>query len=153
KSFRPSINSVEQAEKWLRIFAADIHNRLVEDGAFGNRRRPKTVTLHHRQGAQVRSRQIPIPGAKPVDEATLFDLGKILLRQVSEDASAWPLANLSLSDGAVEDGVTKNRAIDGFLLRREQAKTNAGYSTRDTETGDMAEEQPLNVKRRKVGEN
>lgn len=152
KSFRPSINSVEQAEKWLRIFAADIYNRLVEDGVLENRRRPKTVTLHYRQGAQVRSRQIPIPGAKPVDETTLFDLGNALLRQVIEDASAWSCANLSLSVGAFEDGVTKNRAIDGFLLRGEQAKTNADYSMRDVETGDMAEEQH-NVKRRKIEEN
>lgn len=153
KSFRPSINSVEQAEKWLRIFAADIYNRLVEDGVLENRRRPKIVTLHHRQGAQVRSRQIPIPGAKPIDEATLFDLGSTLLWQVIEDASAWPCANLSLSVGAFEDGVTKNRAIDGFLLRGKQTKTNAGYSTRDVVTVDMTEEQPFNVKRRKVEEN
>lgn len=150
KSFRPSINSAEQAEKWLHIFAADIYNRLVEDGVLENRRRPKTVTLHHRQGAQVRSRQIPIPGAKAVDVATLFDLGKTLLRQVIEDASAWPCANLSLSVGAFEDGVTKNRAIDGFLLRGEQAKTTASYFTREPDAGDIAEERSLNVKRRKV---
>lgn len=153
KSFRPSINSAEQAEKWLHIFAADIYNRLVEDGVLENRRRPKTVTLHHRQGVQVRSRQIPIPGARPVDEATLFDLGSTLLRQVIEDASAWPCANLSLSVGAFEDRVTKNRAIDGFLLRGEQAKANSGFSTRDVETGDLSDDQPFNVKRRKVEDN
>jgi len=153
KSFRPSINSAEQAEKWLHIFAADIYNRLAEDGVLENRRRPKTVTLHHRQGAQVRSRQIPIPGAKPIDEATIFDLGNTLLRHIIEDASAWPCANLSLSVGAFEDGVTKNRAIDGFLLRGEQAKTDSVFSTRDVKTGDLSEEQPLNVKRRKVEDN
>ena len=32
KSFRPSINSMEVAGKWLRIFVADIFGRLVEEG-------------------------------------------------------------------------------------------------------------------------
>lgn len=150
KSFRPSINSTEQAEKWLHIFAADIYGRLVEDGMLEKHgRRPKTVSLHHRQGAQVRSRQIPIPGSKQIDEATLFDLGKTLLRQVVGDGLAWPCANLSLSVGGFEDGVSKNRAIDGFLLRGEQAKANMNYSTTD----DVSGEQPFSAKRRKIEEN
>ncbi|PYH48740.1 DNA-directed DNA polymerase eta [Aspergillus saccharolyticus JOP 1030-1] len=123
KSFRPSINSIDQAEKWLRIFAADIYGRLVEDGVLENKRRPKTVALHHRQGAQVRSRQIPIPGSSPIDEELLYSLGSTLLRQVIVDGRAWPCANLSLSVGGFEDGVSKNKAIDSFLLRGEQAKS------------------------------
>ncbi|KAL4896048.1 hypothetical protein BDV59DRAFT_126862 [Aspergillus ambiguus] len=122
KSFRPSINSSEQAEKWLHIFAADIYGRLVEDGVLENRRRPRTIALHHRQNAQVRSRQSPIPGSMPIDETMLFELGRTLLRQVVGDGLAWPCANLSLSVGGFEDGVGKNRAIDSFLLRGEQAK-------------------------------
>ena len=150
KSFRPSINSTEQAEKWLHIFAADIYGRLIEDGMLEKHgRRPKTVSLHHRQGAQVRSRQIPIPGSKQLDEATLFDLGNTLLRQVVGDGRAWPCANLSLSVGGFEDGATKNRAIDGFLLRGEQAKANMSHSTTDGTSG----EQPFSTKRRKIEEN
>lgn len=122
KSFRPSINTTAQAEKWLRIFAADISNRLAEDGVLENRRRPKTITLHHRQGAQVRSRQIPIPASKAIDEPVLFDLGNSLLRQVVTDGNVWPCSNLSLSVGGFEDGVTKNQAIDSFLVRGEQVK-------------------------------
>src|ERR1700760_3916598 len=57
KSFRPSINNTEQANKWLRIFVADIYARLVEEGVVENKRRPKTITLHHRQGGQTRSKQ------------------------------------------------------------------------------------------------
>lgn len=150
KSFRPSINSAEQADKWLRIFAADIYHRLVEDGVLENRRRPKTVTLHHRQGTQVRSRQVPIPGAKPIDEATLYDIGRTLLQQVMEDGWAWPCANLSLSVGGFEDGVTKNRAIDGFLLRGEQARSIESYSKYSAEE---IGEQSLGAKRRKTEEN
>lgn len=150
KSFRPSINSTEQAEKWLHIFAADIYGRLIEDGMLEKHgRRPKTVSLHHRHGTQVRSRQIPIHGSKPIDEATLFDFGNTLLRQVVGDGRAWPCANLSLSVGGFEDGVTKNRAIDGFLLRGEQAKANMSLSTTDHVPG----EQPFSTKRRKIEEN
>lgn len=145
KSFRPSINSSDQAERWLRIFGADIANRLAEDGVLENRRRPKTIALHHRQGAQVRSRQIPIPGSKPIDEPFLFDLAMVLLRQVTAEGNVWPCSNLSLSVGGFEDGVTKNRAIDGFLLRGEQAKN---VPSRDPEPEDIPAE-----KRRKLEDN
>ena len=52
KSFRPTVNTFEQAIRWLRIFAADIYSRLVEEGVTENKRRPKTINLHHRQGGQ-----------------------------------------------------------------------------------------------------
>ncbi|KAL1970970.1 hypothetical protein VTN77DRAFT_2804 [Rasamsonia byssochlamydoides] len=144
KSFRPSINSVDQAEKWLQIFAADLYGRLIEDGLLENRRRPRTITLHHRQGAQVRSRQIPIPGGKTIDEAMLFELGKLLLGQVVAEGQVWPCANLSLSVGSFEDGVVGNRAIDGFLVRGQEA-ISMGRDTTDT-----ADEQGRATKRRKV---
>ncbi|KAL2822199.1 hypothetical protein BDW59DRAFT_163959 [Aspergillus cavernicola] len=150
KSFRPSINSLDQAEKWLRIFAADIYGRLVEEGILEHKRRPKTAALHHRQGAQVRSRQLPIPGAATIDENLLFSLGETLLRQVATDGSAWPCTNLSLSIGGFEDGVAKNKAIEGFLLRGDQAK-GAELSNRIHMTDEMATQQPLE-KRRKLND-
>jgi DNA polymerase eta len=122
KSFRPSINSFEQGVRWLRIFAADIFSRCVEEGVLENKRRPKTINLHHRQGAQTRSRSAPIPQGKPLSEAALFDLAKNLLAQVVVDGRAWPCANLSLSVGGFEDGITNNKGIGGFLVRGEQAK-------------------------------
>ncbi|CAO2653880.1 Nn.00g106130.m01.CDS01 [Neocucurbitaria sp. VM-36] len=122
KSFRPAINSFEQGVRWLRIFAADIFSRCVEEGVLENKRRPKTVNLHHRQGAQTRSRQAPIPQGKPLSEAMLFDLAKNLLAQVVVDGRAWPCANLSLSVGGFEDGISNNKGIGGFLVRGEEAK-------------------------------
>jgi DNA polymerase eta len=122
KSFRPSINSFEQGVRWLRIFVADIFSRCVEEGVLENKRRPKTINLHHRQGAQTRSRQAPIPQGKPLSEAILFDLAKNLLAQVVVDGRAWPCANLSLSVGGFEDGITNNKGIGGFLVRGEEAK-------------------------------
>ncbi|KAL4920874.1 hypothetical protein BDW62DRAFT_175465 [Aspergillus aurantiobrunneus] len=148
KSFRPSINNLDQADKWLRIFAADIYGRLVEEGVLEHKRRPKTVALHHRQGAQVKSRQLPIPGSATIDEDLLFDLGKTLLRQVAADGSAWPCANLSLSVGGFEDGVSKNQAIDSFLLRGDQAKSTV-LSSRIHTMDELPTEQQPTEKRRK----
>lgn len=148
KSFRPSINSVEQAEKWLHIFAADIYGRLVEDGVLENRRRPRVITLHHRV-AQSRSRQIPIPGSSKIDEDLLFELAKNLLRQVVADGQAWPCSNLSLSVSSFEDGVNKNRAIEGFLVRGDQAKS-ISHASRPREFDGFIGETPQAEKKRKV---
>lgn len=122
KSFRPSINSFEQGVRWLRIFVADIFSRCVEEGVLENKRRPKTIVLHHRQGAQTRSRSGQIPQGKTLSEAILFDLAKNLLAQVVVDGRAWPCANLSLSVGGFEDGPKNNAGIGGFLVRGDQAK-------------------------------
>jgi len=122
KSFRPSINSIEVAGKWLRIFVADIFSRLVEEGVLDNKRRPKTINLHHRQGAQTRSKQAPIPTGRKIDEELLYDLARNLMAQVVVDGRAWPCANLSLSVGGFEDGIKDNKGIGGFLVRGEEAK-------------------------------
>ncbi|KAI9843302.1 MAG: DNA-directed DNA polymerase eta rad30 [Sclerophora amabilis] len=122
KSFRPSINHFEQGVRWLRIFVADIFSRLVEEGVLENKRRPKTITLHHRQGGQTRSRQAPIPQGRQIEEAILFDLSKNLLSQIVVEGTAWPCANLSLSVGGFEDGPTSNQGIGAFLVRGEEAK-------------------------------
>ena len=122
KSFRPSINTFDQAVKWLRIFVADIYARLVEEGVVENKRRPKTMNLHHRQGGQTRSRQLPIPSGKKIDQGMLLELAKTLLGQVVVDGRAWPCSNLSLSVGGLEDGVTGNQGIGTFLVRGDEAK-------------------------------
>jgi DNA polymerase eta len=135
KSFRPSINSFEQGVRWLRIFAADIFSRCVEEGVLENKRRPKTINLHHRQGAQTRSRSAPIPQGKPMSEAALFELAKNLLAQVVVDGRAWPCSNLSLSVGGFEEAITNNKGIGGFLVRGEEAR--AMMSTgRSSSTGE-----------------
>ncbi|KAK8877090.1 sister chromatid cohesion protein Eso1 [Apiospora arundinis] len=123
KSFRPSINSMDQAVRWLRIFAADIFSRLVEEGVLENKRRPKTINLHHRHGGQTRSRQNAIPQGKILDETALFELAKSLMNQIALEGRVWPCANLSLSVAGFEDGVTGNMGIGGFLLKGEEARS------------------------------
>ena len=151
KSFRPSVNNVEQANKWLRIFAADIYARLVEEGVLENKRRPKTITLHHRQGGQTRSKQLPIPQGKKIEESILFELAKALLGQVLVDGRVWPCANLSLSVGGFEEGVAGNKGIDNFLLKGDEAKAAMGVPYRsNTTTPTLDETRP--EKRRRLNE-
>ena len=150
KSFRPSINNFEQGVRWLRIFAADIFSRCVEEGVLENKRRPKVITLHHRQGAQTRSRQSPIPHGKPLTEQTLFELAKNLLAQVVVDGRAWPCANLSLSVGGFEDGVTGNKGIGGFLVRGDEAKALIDKGNSEDRSRQNSE-QPAS-KRRRIGD-
>ncbi|KAM0718912.1 hypothetical protein Q7P37_005984 [Cladosporium fusiforme] len=122
KSFRPSINTLDVACKWLRIFVADIYSRLVEEGVLENKRRPKTMNLHHRQGAQTRSKSAAIPIGRAITEDGMFELAKHLLAQVIVDGRAWPCANLSLAVGGFEEGVQGNQGIGGFLVRGDDAK-------------------------------
>ena len=149
KSFRPSINTFEQAVRWLRIFVADIFSRLVEEGVLENKRRPKTMNLHHRQGGQTRSRQIAIPSGKSIDEVLLFELAKTLLGQIIVDGRAWPCANLSLSVGGFEDGPTKNRGIGSFLVKGDEAKA-MRPTKRESELDMLRGEDEPDEKRRKA---
>ena len=149
KSFRPSINTSEQAIRWIRIFAADIYSRLVEEGVVENKRRPKTINLHHRQGAQMRSRQAPIPSGRPIDEALLFDIAQNLLAQIVVDGRAWPCSNLQLSVGGFEDGPSKNRGIGGFLVRGDEARAMM-HTTRGAVDSTPTHEAEGSIKRRKV---
>lgn len=143
KSFRPTINTVEQAHRWLRIFVADIYSRLVDEGVLENKRRPKTINLHSRTGGQTKSRQAPIPLGKQIEEAGLFELAKTLLSQIIMEGRVWPCANLSLSVGGFEDGVSGNMGIGAFLVKGDEAK-----AMRESNTGEATHDRP--EKRRRI---
>ncbi|KAI2469756.1 sister chromatid cohesion protein Eso1 [Annulohypoxylon bovei var. microspora] len=147
KSFRPSIHNQEQGVKWLRIFAADIFSRLVEEGVLENRRRPKTINLHHRgQGGQTRSRQSSIPQGRTLDEATLFELAKNLFSQIIQEGRVWPCMNLSLSVGGFEDGITGNLGIGAFLLKGDEARESK-EAGREASVGLSTHERPEKKRR------
>ncbi|KAI9046915.1 hypothetical protein LZ554_008993 [Drepanopeziza brunnea f. sp. 'monogermtubi'] len=147
KSFRPSINTAEQANRWLRIFAADIYSRLVEEGVLENKRRPKTINLHHRSGGQTKSRSSPISLGKKIDEVGLFELARSLLGQLILEGRVWPCANISLSVGGFEDGVTGNMGIGSFLLKGDEAKA-MHVSAKEPSKGGSGPERP--DKRRRI---
>lgn len=148
KSFRPTINSVDQGVKWLKIFVGDIFSRLVEEGVLENKRRPRTMNLHHRHGGQTRSRQTPIPQGKPIDKDMLLDLAKHLLNQIVLEGKVWPCANLSLSVGGFDEGVTGNMGISAFLVKGEEAQA-LKRSSRE-KSDDVAPER-LPEKQRRTG--
>jgi DNA polymerase eta len=141
KSFRPSINTPEQANKWLRIFVADIYSRLVEEGVLENKRRPKTMNLHHRQGGQTRSRQAPISQGRKIDETALFDLAKTLMGQVIIEGRVWPCSNISLSVGGFEDGISGNMGIGAFLVKGDETKA-LGTSSKESSVPDVGQVRP-----------
>ncbi|RKF81923.1 N-acetyltransferase eso1 [Golovinomyces cichoracearum] len=145
KSFRPNLNKTEQATRWLRIFAADIFSRLVEEGVLENKRRPKTINLHYRQGAQNRSRSCTISLGEKIDEIFLFDMAKNLLNQILEEGNVWPCNNLSLSVGGFEDGAVDNMKIGSFLLKGDSAKI---MNVRDSNSSFVAND--TNEKRRRI---
>lgn len=128
KSFRPTIKGPEQAKRWLRIFSADIYARLVEEGVVENRRRPRSIILHHRYGGQSqgrqesRSRGEAIPSGRKLDEELLFRLATELLSQLDSEPRIWPCANLSLSVSGFEEGVKGNMGIGSFLVKGEEAE-------------------------------
>ncbi|EEY15860.1 DNA polymerase IV [Verticillium alfalfae VaMs.102] len=146
KSFRPSIHTPDQGNRWLRIFVADIFSRLVEEGVLENKRRPKTINLHHRHGGQMKSRQGPIPQGKPIDEQGLFDLARNLLQQIVAEGKVWPCENLSLSVGGFEDGITGNMGIGAFLVKGAEAQ--ALRQASNTSTHMSPSEVPAAKKRR-----
>lgn len=152
KSFRPTINSSEQAVRWLRIFVADIMSRLVEEGVLENKRRPKTLNLHHRQGAQMRSRQAPIPTGRSIDEVLLFDIAKNLLGQIVVDGRAWPCSNLQLSVGGFEDGPSGNRGIGSFLVRGEEVRTLTPSATEIIGSASIKHDDDISGKRRRLND-
>ncbi|KAG0650192.1 N-acetyltransferase [Hyphodiscus hymeniophilus] len=141
KSFRPSINTPDQAHRWLRIFVADIYSRLVEEGVVENKRRPKTMNLQHRHGGQTRSRQGPIPQGRKIDEASLYEIAKALMGQVVLEGRVWPCSNISLSVGGFEDGISGNMGIGSFLIKGDDAK--ALYTTaNESSMLDVDQERP-----------
>ncbi|KAI3327195.1 impB/mucB/samB family protein [Xylariaceae sp. AK1471] len=146
KSFQPTVNNMEQAEKWLRIFSADIFSRLVEEGVLEHKRRPKTIHLYHRSAGQTRSRSSGIPQGKTLDEATLFDLAKHMMTQIVNEGRVWPCANLSLSIGGFEDGIAGNMGIGAFLLKGDEARVSK-VTSRDPPL-DLSLHEPLEKKKR-----
>lgn len=146
KAFRPAVTSSAQALKWLRIFAGDIFSRLVEEGVLENKRRPTSIALHHVQGLNTRSRQAPIPQGKPLNEDTLFEFGKGLLKQISAEGNVWPCVNLSLSVGGFHDGLVGNKGIGSYLVKRDTMKTLKDDTS--TFTPHEASDLPVEKKRR-----
>lgn len=151
KSFRPTINTEDQAVRWLRIFVADIYSRLVEEGVLENKRRPKTIHLHYRCSGQDRSKSATIPAAGRLTKEILLELAQKLLMMGIVEGNIWPCANLSLSVSGFEEGISGNMGIGGFLIKgkEENQRLKDAAAERQANREDL-EESPRPEKRRKT---
>lgn len=112
KSFRPQIDSIAQAERWIKVLTADLASRLLEDP---NQRRPKTLTMHHRVPGASKTRQAPIPRGPELDNNYLASLSMKLLMQINTEGRAFPCFNLSLGLSGFEGLEAGVQDIGGFF--------------------------------------
>lgn len=115
KSFRPQIDAPAQAERWIRVLAADLASRLLEDP---DARRPRTLTMHHRVPGASKSRQAQIQRGPELSAEHVAHLGMKLFHQINSEGRAFPCFNLSLALSGfegLEDGV---QDIGGFFRKQ-----------------------------------
>lgn len=114
KSFRPQIDSIVQAERWMKVLTADLASRLLEDP---NQRRPKTLTMHHRIPGSSKTRQAPIPRGPELNNDYLASLSMKLLLQINTEGRAFPCFNLSLGLSGFEGLESGAQDIGGFFTK------------------------------------
>ena len=112
KSFRPQIDSIAQAGRWINVLTADLASRLLEDP---NQRRPKTMTISHRIPGNSKNRQIQIPRGPELTNEYLASLGMKLLQQVVAEGRAFPCFNLSFGLSGFEGLESGVQDIAGFF--------------------------------------
>lgn len=122
KTFSPSITGIEQAERWLRIFAADIVGRLEDQEG----RRPKTLAVHHQihgRFGPTRSKQTSISLGAKLDAEHLVALSRDLLLEISHEGPSWPCLTLSISVSDFSDVERANQSIKSFLTPQKDPKS------------------------------
>ncbi|KAM0343537.1 hypothetical protein ACHAPU_008432 [Fusarium lateritium] len=119
RTFTPFLQDIEQAERWLRIFAADLKGRLDDVNAELDRpRRPKTIAVnHHIRGrfGPTRRKQITISPHTPINQDTLFALSKALLKKMDREEPSWPCMGISVSIGNFGENVCQGKSIASFF--------------------------------------
>ncbi|KAK1474179.1 DNA polymerase Eta [Colletotrichum tamarilloi] len=109
KTFVPKAENLQQASKWLRIFAADLESRLRDlDLDLEVPRRPRTIAVqHHIRGrfGPTRSKQAPIPPHVEINRDTIFTMLHGLLKDLTDHGESWPCLGISVSMSNLESGV------------------------------------------------
>jgi DNA polymerase eta len=125
KTFTPSITGLEQAERWLRIFAADIIGRMddLKEENSESERRPRTLAVHHQLNGRfgpTRSKQTSIPLGPRIDGPYLYKLSRNLLVEIARDGSTWPCVTLSVSVGDFSEAEAANHSISAYFAPQGQ---------------------------------
>ena len=122
KTFTPSIGGLDQAERWLRIFSADIAGRMEDQEG----RRPRTLAVHHQINGRfgpTRSRQTRIPLGLKLDINCLTKLFRDVLVDITRDEPSWPCLILSVSVSDFYDVGAANTSIASFMTQPRQLST------------------------------
>lgn len=144
KSFRPQIDSVAQAERWIKVLTADLASRLQEDP---NQRRPKTLTMHHRIPGSSKTRQSPIPRGPELNNEYLAGLSMKLLNQINTEGRAFPCFNLSLGLSGFEGLELGVQDIGGFFKKPAKLEEDSpGSLMRKDMLEEDSEPRPLEVR-------
>ncbi|KAI8268739.1 N-acetyltransferase eso1 [Colletotrichum sp. SAR11_239] len=109
KTFIPKAENLQQADKWLRIFAADLESRLHDlDLDSEMPRRPRTIAVHHHINGRfgpTRSKQAPIPPQLEINKETIFNMLHDLLKDLTEHGESWPCLGVSVSMSNLDSGL------------------------------------------------
>ncbi|KAK4914339.1 N-acetyltransferase eso1 [Elasticomyces elasticus] len=100
KTFLPSVDGLQQASKWLRIFAAKLYERVLELDTPTVRRRPQTLAVNHHINGRfgpTRSQQTVIPGGANFSADLLYTIAYDKLRDITSEEPSWPCAALGVS--------------------------------------------------------
>lgn len=145
KTFVPRLNNLEQAEKWLRIFAGDLMGRLHEEDALSGSRRPRVIAFHHSIDGRfgpTRSKQTTIPLSVEIKAALLYSMSRELLVQLCREGPSWPCLGLSVSVSDFESLETGNQQLTAFFPRDTVNTNSLPRSTSGQRKIDLQTEDP-----------
>ncbi|KAK9455772.1 hypothetical protein V1511DRAFT_498646 [Dipodascopsis uninucleata] len=119
KNFRPSVTTIKQVEKWLKIFVADIMGRILDMGPTdksGGSKIPKTLTVGVRC-SKSRSKRAIVPACLIAKlPEVLYNTAINLFNTMEKDSPILPCYHMSMSvtDFDSNEG---SGGIDKFLVR------------------------------------
>lgn len=144
KTFVPHLKNIDEANRWLRIFAADLKSRLDDVNAeLDLSLRPRTIAVnHHIKGSfgPTGSKQMTISPHTPINQDTPFALSKVLLKKVASEEPSWPCMGIFVRIGNFGERTNHGNSIASFFEPGAACKRAP------------AEEQPGQKKLRKVDE-
>ncbi|KAK5721143.1 N-acetyltransferase eso1 [Elasticomyces elasticus] len=118
KTFLPSVDGLQQASKWLRIFAAELYERVLELDTPTVRRRPQTLAVNHHINGRfgpTRSQQTVVPGGASFSADLLYTIAFNKLRDITSEESSWPCAALGVSLSNFAELETQSASIKSFF--------------------------------------
>ncbi|KAK5732435.1 N-acetyltransferase eso1 [Elasticomyces elasticus] len=123
KTFLPSVDGIQQASKWLRIFAAELYARVLELDTPTVRRRPQTLAVNHHVNGRfgpTRSQQTVVPGGANFSADLLYTIAFDKLRDIASEEPSWPCAALGVSLFNFAELETQSASIKSFFSPQSQ---------------------------------